>query len=57
GMYFPSTKKELVGRLKETLQVVHHMWRGDQSPFHGKFYHLENPICSPPPISKPHPPI
>ena len=57
GMYFPPTKKELIDRLEETLQIAHQMWKGDDSPFTGKYYHLENPICSPQPISQPHPPI
>jgi len=44
-------------RLEETLQIAHHMWEGNRAPFMGKYFQLEEPICEPQPISKPHPPI
>jgi F420-dependent oxidoreductase-like protein len=44
-------------RLEETLQIAHQMWSGDSSPFRGKYYELERPLNSPPPLSSPHPPI
>ncbi|MEM9954520.1 MAG: LLM class F420-dependent oxidoreductase [Chloroflexota bacterium] len=56
GLPFPSMK-ERFERLEETLQIVHHMWRGDTTPFEGEFHHLLNPINQPRPISQPHPPI
>jgi alkanesulfonate monooxygenase SsuD/methylene tetrahydromethanopterin reductase-like flavin-dependent oxidoreductase (luciferase family) len=49
--------KERFERLDETLQIAHHMWRGDTSPFKGKHYQLEQPLNSPPALSRPHPPI
>jgi F420-dependent oxidoreductase-like protein len=57
GIPFPPTLTERFERLEETLQIAKHMWRGDRSPFEGKFYRLEEPINSPQPLSKPHPPI
>jgi alkanesulfonate monooxygenase SsuD/methylene tetrahydromethanopterin reductase-like flavin-dependent oxidoreductase (luciferase family) len=33
------------------------MWRGDESPYHGKHYSLERPLNSPNSLSRPHPPI
>ena len=33
------------------------MWRGDESPFNGKYYQLAEPISRPQPLSQPHPPI
>jgi alkanesulfonate monooxygenase SsuD/methylene tetrahydromethanopterin reductase-like flavin-dependent oxidoreductase (luciferase family) len=48
---------ERISRLEETLQIAHHMWSNNRDPFNGKYYQLEEPICSPQPISKPHPPI
>jgi F420-dependent oxidoreductase-like protein len=57
GVPFPSSKRELIERLEETLQIAKHMWRGDQSPFEGKYYQLAEPINSPQPLSQPHPPI
>src|ERR1035438_905304 len=33
------------------------MWRGDESPYHGKHYSLERPLNSPQSLTRPHPPI
>jgi alkanesulfonate monooxygenase SsuD/methylene tetrahydromethanopterin reductase-like flavin-dependent oxidoreductase (luciferase family) len=33
------------------------MWRGDETPFHGRHYQLERPLNSPQALSQPHPPI
>ena len=55
GVPFPRSLGELMGRLEETLQIAHHMWRDDRSTFEGRYYTLEEPICSPQPISEPHP--
>ena len=49
--------RERISRLEDTLQIAHHMWSDDRSTFEGRYYRLEEPICSPQPISKPHPPI
>lgn len=52
-----STTKERFERLEETLKIAHQMWKGDRSAFEGKHYQLKEPISSPQPLSKPHPPI
>ena len=57
GIPFPQSKRERLDRLEETLQIAHHMWRDDRSMFEGRYYRLEEPICSPQPLSQPHPPI
>lgn len=49
--------KERIQRLEETLQIFHHMWRGEASPYTGKYYQLAEPINSPQPLTRPHPPI
>ena len=56
GVPFPPLK-ERFERLEETLKIVKQMWAGDEKPFNGKYYHLERPLNSPQPITKPHPPI
>ncbi|MCA9972356.1 MAG: LLM class F420-dependent oxidoreductase [Anaerolineales bacterium] len=43
--------------LEETLQIAHQMWSAEVRPFNGKHFQLAEPICSPPPLSRPHPPI
>jgi alkanesulfonate monooxygenase SsuD/methylene tetrahydromethanopterin reductase-like flavin-dependent oxidoreductase (luciferase family) len=57
GAPYPETAAERLGRLKEILKIAKHMWSDDRSTFEDKFYRLEEPICSPQPLSKPHPPI
>lgn len=56
GFPFPPLA-ERFERLEETLRLAHQMWRDDPSPFHGKHYHLAEPINHPQPLHKPHPPI
>lgn len=56
GILFPPLK-ERFERLEETLQIAHQMFADNRRPFNGKHYQLAEPINSPPPLSKPHPPI
>jgi F420-dependent oxidoreductase-like protein len=56
GLPFPPTA-ERFEQLEETLQIAHQMWRGDDSPYHGRHFRLERPLDSPAPLSRPHPPI
>lgn len=56
GIPFPPLK-ERFERLEETLQIAHAMWSGETKPYEGKHYRLENPINSPLPLQRPHPPI
>ena len=55
GVPFPYSLKERMGRFEETLKIAHHMWRDDRTSFEGKYYRLEEPICSPQPVSRPRP--
>ena len=56
GIPFPPVA-ERFERLEETLQICLQMWRGDESPYHGRHYQLERPLNSPRALTKPHPPI
>jgi F420-dependent oxidoreductase-like protein len=56
GVPFPSLGARF-SQLEETLRIAHAMWRGDTSPIYGRHFQLAEPITSPLPISKPHPPI
>lgn len=57
GVPFPDSMSERFERLEETLQIAKHMWRGDRSPYRGKYYQLDEPMNIPQPLSNPHPPI
>jgi F420-dependent oxidoreductase-like protein len=43
--------------LEEALQIARQMWSDNDGPYHGKHNHLEETLCSPQPLSRPHPPI
>lgn len=44
-------------QLEETLQIAKQMWSGQDTPYTGKHFQLERTLCSPQPLSHPHPPI
>jgi F420-dependent oxidoreductase-like protein len=54
GVPFPPVK-ERFERLEETLQICLQMWSDDNGPFRGEHYELAETLCSPPPLSSPHP--
>jgi len=56
GVPFPPLA-ERFERLEETLQIVRQMWSDDDGPYDGAHYHLAETLCSPPPLTRPHPPI
>ncbi len=56
GVPFPPPKERLE-REEEVLQIALQMWSGSEEPYRGKYYQLERTLCSPMPLSKPHPPI
>ncbi|MDL4771357.1 MULTISPECIES: LLM class F420-dependent oxidoreductase [Thermomonosporaceae] len=56
GVDFPPVA-ERFERLEEALRIAHQMWKGDESPFHGKHFGMERPLNSPQAVSRPHPPI
>jgi F420-dependent oxidoreductase-like protein len=56
GIPWPE-RRERFARLEETLRIAHQLWSDDRSPFAGRFTELEEPIVSPQPLARPHPPI
>jgi F420-dependent oxidoreductase-like protein len=56
GLPLPPTA-ERYAHLEDTLQLARQMWRGDTTPFTGARHHAANPVNSPAPITRPHPPV
>lgn len=56
GVPFPPVK-ERFERLEETLQIARQMWSDTVAPYHGTYYQLEETLCHPQPLSRPHPTI
>jgi F420-dependent oxidoreductase-like protein len=56
GLPFPPIA-ERFERLEEALQICLQMWSDDDGPYSGRHYQLERTLCSPQPLTRPHPPI
>ena len=57
GVPFPPTG-ERFARLEETLQICLQMWDPSTvGPYAGEHYQLAETLCSPAPLSQPHPPV
>ncbi|HTF34159.1 MAG TPA: LLM class F420-dependent oxidoreductase [Myxococcota bacterium] len=56
GVPFPALR-ERFERLEEALRIVKQFWSGKPTPFEGTHYHLSETLGSPPPLTRPHPPI
>jgi F420-dependent oxidoreductase-like protein len=56
GIAWPE-RAERFARLEETLRIARQLWSDDRSTFKGRFSTLAEPIISPQPLSRPHPPI
>jgi alkanesulfonate monooxygenase len=52
GLPFPPTA-ERFERLEETLRIWRQMFHGDETPFHGRHYHLARTLNSPAPVRRP----
>ncbi len=56
GVPFPPLK-ERFARLEEALQIAGQMWSDNNGPYNGKYFQLTETLCSPQPLTRPHPPI
>ena len=56
GAPFPPLKERFEW-LEEALQIAKQMWSDHNGPYNGKHFQLAETLCSPQPLSKPHPPI
>lgn len=56
GISFPRAGERLA-MLDEALRVIKALWTEDSASFAGKYFRLDEAICNPKPVQKPHPPI
>ena len=56
GIPFPSAG-ERIAMVDEALRVIKALWTEDTANFDGEHFRLEDAICNPKPVQKPHPPI
>ncbi len=56
GYPFPEPNVR-IERLNESVDIIKRLWTQEKASYHGKHYHVEEAICEPKPLQKPHPPI
>jgi F420-dependent oxidoreductase-like protein len=56
GFPFPSSKVR-IERLKEAVEIVKKLWTEKKTTYKGQYYKIQDAICEPKPLQKPHPPI
>lgn len=56
GIPFPGPGVR-VAMLDEALRVIKALWTDDTASFDGRYFRLDEAICNPKPLQKPHPPI
>ena len=56
GFPFPSSKNR-IERLREAVEIIKKLWTETKTSYTGKYYHIQDAVCDPKPVQKPHPPI
>jgi F420-dependent oxidoreductase-like protein len=56
GIPFPRVG-ERIAHLDESLDVIRAMWTTERPTFSGKYFAIDDAVCDPPPLQRPHPPI
>ncbi len=56
GFPFPSSKAR-IERLNEAVEIMKKMWTEEKANYNGKHYSIQNAVCEPKPLQKPHPTI
>jgi alkanesulfonate monooxygenase SsuD/methylene tetrahydromethanopterin reductase-like flavin-dependent oxidoreductase (luciferase family) len=60
GLPYPATMEERMPAFREGLDLILKLWQaGAERPltFRGRHYQLDGAVCTPPPVTQPHPPI
>jgi len=56
GMPFPAPR-ERIAHLKESVEIIKKLWTEEKASYEGKHYRVDEAMCEPKPLQKPHPPI
>ena len=46
-----------IGRMKEAVEIIKKMWTEEKASYEGRYYRINEAVCEPKPLQKPHPPI
>jgi F420-dependent oxidoreductase-like protein len=53
--FLPS--KTRIERLDEAVEIIKKLWTEEKASYNGKYYTIQDAVCEPKPLQKPHPPI
>jgi F420-dependent oxidoreductase-like protein len=56
GYEFPPAGAR-VEQLKDTVEICRRLWTSDRATYHGTHYRVDDAVCAPKPVQRPHPPI
>lgn len=56
GLPFPSPC-DRIAAMKEAVEIVKKLWTEEKASYEGKYYRVNEALCEPKPLQKPHPPI
>jgi alkanesulfonate monooxygenase SsuD/methylene tetrahydromethanopterin reductase-like flavin-dependent oxidoreductase (luciferase family) len=56
GYPFPNPAVR-IEKLKESVEIIKLLWTKKQGSYSNQYYHIEEAVCEPKPLQKPHPPI
>jgi F420-dependent oxidoreductase-like protein len=56
GVSFPKPSVR-IDRMKEAVEIIKKMWTEERASYAGKYYKINEAVCEPMPVQKPHPPI
>ncbi len=56
GMPFPEPR-DRIARMKEAVEIIKKMWTEEKASYGGEYYQIDEAVCEPKPLQKPHPPI
>ncbi len=56
GLPFPEARIR-IERMKEAVEIIKKMWTEEKANYKGKHYEVNEAVCLPKPVQKPHPPI
>lgn len=57
GYEFPARPSERIAQMEEAVTLMKRLWTEPRATFQGKYFRIEDAICEPKPIQKPHPRI
>lgn len=60
GLNYPENVEERIANFLEGLELTLKLWQTTASQpltFEGKYHHVKEAVCTPPPVTQPHPPI